>query len=72
MIRLLHKLGADVNTASISGFTPIFAAVQEGHCDVIRLLHELGANVNAATSNGSTSVYVAAIKGSLWCGSVTS
>ena len=55
--------GADVNTPTKDGATPVFIAVLEGHVDVINALYALGADVNTPDKNGCTPVYVAAHKG---------
>ena len=53
MAKALCELGADVNRATKDGWTPIMAAAQNGHLDVVRAMHALGAdikNTNARVS----------------------
>jgi ankyrin repeat protein len=55
-IKVLHELGADVNsrTNDESGNqAAVTMASFKGHTETVRALHELGADVNAKTSDGS-------------------
>ena len=57
--------GTNVDTATNTGATPLFAAAWNGRVDVVRLLVERGANVDTATIDGQTPLHIAAIKGRL-------
>ena len=68
-IRLLCELGADVNTPTNKGVTPVHAAAQQGHIDVvavnghveaIRALCKLGADFSTPNKDGITPVSMAA------------
>jgi ankyrin repeat protein len=58
---LLIAKGADVD-AKDDGWTPLHAAVDEGHKEVVELLITKGADVNAKDKRGSTSLFFAATK----------
>jgi hypothetical protein len=62
-IGTLVEHGADVNTASNDGYTPVFVAALRGHVDAIITLVEHGADVNTASNDGGTPVLAAAQKG---------
>ena len=65
VVRLLCKLGVDVNAARASQRTPVYIASQNGDVEIVRLLCEFGANVDAATKNQVTPVYAASHQGHL-------
>ena len=51
VVRCLSKeWGTDVHIATNNGETPLYAACQEGHPDIVRLVVELGADVHFATN----------------------
>jgi ankyrin repeat protein len=52
VIRLLHSLGADVNTPDDSGDTPLHLAALGDHEVAVRTLHSLGAVVNQPNKPG--------------------
>jgi ankyrin repeat protein len=52
MIRVLAKLGADVNTPDNDGYTPVCIAAQSGKVDSIRALAAMGADINTPNSKG--------------------
>ena len=54
VLKYLVERGADVNTASIKGSTPLVHASQNGHLEVVEYLVEQGANVNTRDIDGST------------------
>ena len=61
MAELLLAHGAEVNTKSPSGYTPLHAAVITGNTDLVELLIAHGAEVNAQESDGGhTPLYSAA------------
>jgi uncharacterized protein len=60
MVKLMLKLGADVNGSSEFGATPLMFAASECNTDVISLLLSAGARVNTADKKGRTAlIYVA-------------
>jgi ankyrin repeat protein len=46
--------GAEVDARQRSGFTPLFAAAQNGQMEMVRLLLSYGADVNARTEDGQS------------------
>jgi ankyrin repeat protein len=50
VIKALVGLGANVNTPTNCGFTPVAIAAQHGHVDVIKLLYKVGADMAPTTS----------------------
>jgi len=56
IIRLLVKAGADVNTSSNTGHTPLMRAAYLGEIEVTRLLLEAGADVHATTTTKRTAL----------------
>ena len=63
VVRLLAKLGANVETPDNDGRTPAWIAAQNGHLEVVKLLAKLGANVETPKNNGCTPVFIAAQHG---------
>lgn len=68
LIRLLLEAGAVVDPQTVTryqGRTPIQAAAESGHEEVVRLLLDLGANVNApaSPSSGVTALQAACYQG---------
>ncbi len=55
--------GADLNTRSNSGITPLASAAMLGQVDMVELLLESGAKVNGINNNGDTALHVAAFLG---------
>jgi ankyrin repeat protein len=45
-VRLIHKLGADVNQLDAEGCSPVHVAANNGRKECVRVLHELGADAN--------------------------
>lgn len=57
----LLKAGANPNTRSALGFTPVMFAADRGDANMIELLHRFGADVNATSlSDGYTALAIAA------------
>jgi ankyrin repeat protein len=46
VIRALSELGADINTPSKDGATPVCIAAQFGHDKAVKLLRKLGVDMN--------------------------
>ncbi|RZC38488.1 uncharacterized protein BDFB_007813, partial [Asbolus verrucosus] len=63
VVKLLLDNNADVNAASNDGFTPFYAACQNGHYEVVKLLIINNVDINAATNNGVTPFYAACQNG---------
>jgi hypothetical protein len=61
-VRVLHELGAKVDTPTKDGRTPVYAAAFAGHAGVLRVLHELGAKVETRDKDGHTPIHVAAME----------
>lgn len=61
----LMKAGADPNTPSRKGVTPISAAAHKGNIHVMQLLIDAGAAVNSLNTSGSTALIQAAHFGHL-------
>jgi cytohesin len=58
----LIKAGADVNQATSSGATPLYAAAQDGHEGIVALLIQAGADVRKAVKDGWTPMKIATFK----------
>ena len=54
VVRELLAAGADLNKASMYGWTPLYLASREGHVEVVRVLLAAGADPNKASNNGTT------------------
>lgn len=63
MVRLLIEHGANVNTASSQGVTPLDEAAMRGQKDAIELLVAKGADVNARDEKGNTPLLWALLMG---------
>ena len=55
--------GANINTKSNTGWTPLLSAAFSARTEVVKLLLEKGADVNAKENNGVTALMVAAFGG---------
>jgi ankyrin repeat protein len=65
VIRMLLKLGAEVQARGIRGFTPLFTAVVGGNLDVIRLLLDHGADMHICDKKKNNALHIAAVHGHL-------
>ena len=61
-VRRLIAMGADVNSKTSSGVTPLMYASEEGHEEVVRVLLA-GAHVDDEDCDGSTALMAAACWG---------
>ena len=52
-----------INLPQFVGATPLFAASQEGHVEVVKTLISNGASIDQAVDNGPAPIYVASQKG---------
>lgn len=59
----LLRLGAEVNSSSSDGTTPLMGASRVGRADMIKLLAENGAHINALNERGETALMFAARTG---------
>lgn len=50
MVKFLLENGAQVNTTTKMGYTPLHQAAQQGHPIIIKILLEHGASPNAVTA----------------------
>jgi ankyrin repeat protein len=57
--KLLVSKGANVNTKTNDGATPLHVAAAAGNVEVTKLLVSKGANVNAKTNDGQTPLAIA-------------
>eukprot|EP00731_Ephydatia_muelleri_P035116 Em0098g2a len=63
-----HGQGTEIGPASSDpqyGCSPLNAASDNGHLDVVKTLLEPGANINQANNDGCSPLYVASLKGHL-------
>ena len=58
VVRLLLKNDAKIDCADSNGWTPLWAACQEGQDATVRLLLEKGASVNHADIEGVTPLFL--------------
>ncbi len=56
VIKLLAKRGANLESKSNTGRTPLMLAAKEGKSSAVKLLLELGANIDARGSFGKTAM----------------
>ena len=59
MVGLLLQRGAEINSRTRSGTTPLHTAVLYGHVDVAEYLVEKGADINAKDKYGETPMTIA-------------
>jgi hypothetical protein len=61
---LINKLGADVNRASIDGFSPVYHAAWKGQLAALQcLIQDFGADANRLNKGGITPMGIAALRG---------
>ncbi|KAH9502360.1 hypothetical protein Btru_073534 [Bulinus truncatus] len=65
LVKLFLNFGADVNTTSCTGRTPLMEAVQLDDSIIIETLIKHGADIDASCAQGSTALMVAAKEGKL-------
>ena len=58
-VRRLLSGGADVNDVNEQGHTPLMAASQNGHLEVVDMVLAAQANANAANNDGQTALHMA-------------
>ncbi len=59
LVKELLKDGADINTASKNGYTPLHRAAQNGHLEVTKHLIEHGADPKATSIDNKTPLTIA-------------
>jgi ankyrin len=62
---MLTNAGADINNASIYGFTPLHMACWEGHLPIAQFLIEQGAAIDKTNHSGRLPLQYAAERGHL-------
>ena len=65
VVKVLHKLGANLDIPEKAGTTPVLTAVQNGDVEMVRVLGELGANVDTPMKNAATPLFIAAQEGNV-------
>jgi ankyrin repeat protein len=64
LVKRLLGEGQNVNQLDQRGWTPLMAAADEGHIDIVRLLIDWGADINAKRKDdGYTALMIASYKG---------
>jgi ankyrin repeat protein len=63
MLKFLVQRGADINSPTSDGETPLHIAVLDHESDIVNWLVEEGADVNAQDGNGDTPLHIAARDG---------
>lgn len=62
MLQVCQQLvqnGATINLPDVLGMTPLFAACQKGHYNVVKFLYDSGAELNRAANDGTTALHYA-------------
>jgi ankyrin repeat protein len=57
MVKILNKVGADINAENSAGETPLHRAAQEGYVGMIQALIKAGANIDAKSLDGNTPLH---------------
>ena len=65
LARSLVRLGADVNEATDTCYTPLMFAVERNHQQLAEWLLDQGADINTVASNGWTALTIAAARGNV-------
>ena len=63
IVRLLIKLGPDIDVFGIDGSTPLYIAAQNGHHEIVKALIKHGAKIDFLFRSGYTPLYMAAQNG---------
>ncbi|GFN88034.1 ankyrin [Plakobranchus ocellatus] len=69
-VQILISAGADVDTRSPAGFSPLMVAAEEGNAHVVRLLLSNGAHAQHTNLAGETALKVALYRGHLECAKI--
>lgn len=64
-LRLLQRLGADVNAKDDTGSIPVFDACWKNHGKTVEALVDMGANLKAVGEDGYTAIMWASTKGNI-------
>ena len=57
IVKYLSKLGANIESKSNLGWTPLISASGNGHLDIVKFLLEQGANIESRDNGGRTPLY---------------
>jgi len=63
MLTSLTKIGIDINVSNIDGQTPLMAAAEYGHEEIVRFLLDKGADILASDDYGRNAMDIARKKG---------
>lgn len=67
LVHLLLLHGADVNSCTAWGASPLHACADHNHLDILKLLLHFGADINLQTKNGDTACHLASYRGFIDC-----
>ena len=62
-LKYLISKGANIESSTEEGFTPLHIASQEDHLDIIKYLVENGANIESKTNDRLTPLHIACLSG---------
>ena len=68
IVEALLASGCDMNCADSTGFTPLMAATEKDHEEVVKKLILAGANLGTQTVSGDTALHIAASHNRIQCG----